>query len=61
MVRQHAEFVAACGSQERGFESYAARLLASLDKIERRLGGALHQQLRQSMANAPSDRKSTAM
>ncbi|WP_374672301.1 tRNA 2-selenouridine(34) synthase MnmH [Acidovorax temperans] len=52
VVRQHAEFVAACGSQERGFEAYAARLLASLDKIERRLGGALHQQLRQSMENA---------
>ena len=39
-------------ARERGFESCTARMLISLDKIERRLGGALHQQLRQSVANA---------
>ena len=51
VVLQCAEFTALHGAQA-GFEAYAARLLSSLDKLARRLGGDLHQRLRQTMQSA---------
>lgn len=46
-----AEFTGMLGDGA-GFEAFAARLLASLDKLSRRLGGALHQGLRQTLQAA---------
>ncbi len=37
---------------EHGFERYSEYLLASMDRIRKRLGGALHQQLRALLAEA---------
>ena len=51
VVLQCAEFAALHGAQA-GFDAYAARLLTSLDKLARRLGGDLHQRLRQTMQAA---------
>ncbi|WP_440110227.1 tRNA 2-selenouridine(34) synthase MnmH [Acidovorax sp. BL-A-41-H1] len=51
VVLQCADFAAMLGP-EAGFEAYAARLLASLDKLARRLGGDLHQRLRAVMQAA---------
>lgn len=51
VVQQCAEFAAQLGAGP-GFDAYAARLLTSLDKLSRRLGGDLHQQLRLSMQAA---------
>lgn len=41
----------------RGFESFSARLLESLDKLAKRLGGARHQALRVIMASALAQQK----
>lgn len=45
VVVQCADFTALHGD-EVGFHTFAARLIASLDKLARRLGGDLHQRLR---------------
>jgi tRNA 2-selenouridine synthase len=51
VVLHCADFAALLGP-EAGFDAYAARLLASLDKLARRLGGDLHQRLRTAMQAA---------
>ena len=51
VVLQCADFAALLGP-EAGFEAFATRLLASLDKLARRLGGDLHQRLRAVMQAA---------
>lgn len=51
VVLQCADFAALLGP-EAGFDAYAARLLASLDKLARRLGGDLHLRLRAVMQAA---------
>lgn len=52
VVRQLAEFVGAFSDEALGFDAYAQRLLTSLDKLARRLGGDLHQRLHQIMTDA---------
>ena len=51
VVLQCADFIALLGP-EAGFEAYAARLLASLDKLARRLGGDLLLRVRAVMQAA---------
>jgi tRNA 2-selenouridine synthase len=47
-VRQYQDLL----GPEKGFENWAQQLLISLDKIERRLGGVRHKQLKQAMLDA---------
>lgn len=54
-----AEFTALLGDGA-GFDAYAARLLASLDKLSRRLGGELHQRLRQALQAALQQQRAGA-
>jgi len=49
------ENIAAYG--EEGFEHYAEALLASLDRIRKRLGGARHQELRATMEQALTEQR----
>jgi tRNA 2-selenouridine synthase len=56
VVGQCAEFCAAQGPAA-GFESFSARLLESLDKLARRLGGDRHQMLRATMLHALARQK----
>ncbi len=51
IVDTHADFVALHGG-ERGFERFADYLVASIDKIRKRLGGERHRRLRASMLGA---------
>lgn len=51
VVQQCADFQAALGEAP-GFEAFSARLLESLDKLAKRLGGDRHQALRATMARA---------
>lgn len=51
IVDTHADFARLHG-EERGFELFAAYLLASIDKIRKRLGGERHQRLRAAMESA---------
>ena len=58
VVLQCAAWVAAQG-RDAGMESFAARLLESLDKLAKRLGGSLHQALRAVMLRALAQQNST--
>lgn len=58
VVQQCAAFVAAQGPQA-GVDLFAARLLESLDKLVKRLGGTLHQSLRAAMQRALAVQKDT--
>lgn len=51
VVGQCADFCAAWGELQ-GFDLFSARLLESLDKLAKRLGGDRHQALRATMRNA---------
>lgn len=56
VVAQCAEFCAAQGEVQ-GFDAFSARLLESLDKLHKRLGGDRHQMLRATMLRALAQQK----